>query len=125
MPTIGSITKTIRIRPQDLEVMKGLMEDGSSWSEAVHKLCEGVPIEQKNVPQIQRMNTYGAPYGLSGEELAEKLLDGMDSGKIIYENGEFRAEEEFELSKFKDACQSKGVPIQKMIDKCTQMIWGM
>ena len=47
MPTVGSITKTIRINPRDLEVFEKLMEDGTSWSGAIHKLCEGVPKTEK------------------------------------------------------------------------------
>ena len=45
MPTIGSVTKTVRIAPRDLEVINGLMADGTSWSGAIHKLCEGVPAK--------------------------------------------------------------------------------
>ena len=128
MPTIGSITKTIRINPRDLEVIEGLMEDGTTWSGAIHKLCSGVQNEAKGVPTknecVQRLNLYGAAYGLSGEELADRLMDAMDSGAIFYENGEFRAnmEEEYDLSRLKEACHDKGVPIQKAIDNVTQMV---
>lgn len=50
MPTIGSITKTIRIAPRDLEVIEGLMKDGTSWSGAIHKLCAGENSSKAGTP---------------------------------------------------------------------------
>lgn len=42
MPSIGSITKTIRINSTDLAVLDEIMNDsGASWSGAVHILAEG------------------------------------------------------------------------------------
>lgn len=128
MPTLGSITKTIRINPRDLEVIEGLMEDGTTWSGAIHKLCEGVPsIKPKEVPSyVGEMDSIGKAYGLSGEEMVEKVIEAMEEGSIIYEGGQFRAysEEEYDLSRFKEACMDKGVPIQKMLDKAAQMVWS-
>lgn len=123
MPTVGSITKTIRINPRDLEIIEELMKDGTTWSGAIHKLCVGVPHTKSE--SSHRMTQNGAAYGLSGEELALKLLDSMDAGEIVYEDGRFRADSEYDFGKFISACQDKGVPVQKMIDKCAQMIWGM
>lgn len=121
MPTIGSITKTVRINPRDLEVIESLMRDGSTWSGAIHKLCVGVP--QINEPEyVHRLKQNGAAYGLSGGELAEKLMDSMDSGKIVYENGEFTCEMEEDISRLRDACHDKGIPVQKAIDTMTQMV---
>lgn len=130
MPTIGSITKTIRINPRDLEVIEGLMEDGTTWSGAIHKLCEGVPSikpEEVEIPKyVSEMGTIGRAYGLSGEEIIKKLIEAMEEGLITYENGTFRAysEEEYDMSRFKEACMDKGVPIQKMLDKAAQMVWS-
>lgn len=65
MPTIGSITKTIRINPKDLEIIEGLMEDGTTWSGAIHKLCVGVPVVQSvsqiGVPQNASEPSEGVP----------------------------------------------------------------
>lgn len=128
MPTIGSITKTIRINPRDLEIIEGLMKDGTTWSGAIHKLCMGVPASRSSSEDsevMHRMKQNGAAYGLSGDELGNRLMDAMDSGAITYEDGEFRAvsEEEYDLSGLKEACHDKGVPIQKMIDKLVQMVY--
>lgn len=126
MPTAGSITKTIRINPRDLEIIESLMKDGTTWSGAIHKLCEGVPQTRGERPEyMHRFAQDGAAYGLTGEELALKLLDSMDAGEIVYENGSFRAESEYNFEKFVAACKERGVPVQKMIDKATQMVWGM
>ena len=125
MPTIGSITKTIRINPRDLEIIEGLMKDGTTWSGAIHKLCMGVPVPD-TTPQgewIHRMKQNGAAYGMSEEELGIKLMDAMDSGEIVYESGEFRAASGYSLEKLEEACHDKGVPVQKMIDKCAQMVY--
>lgn len=122
MPTIGSVTKTIRINPRDLEVIEELMRDGTSWSGAIHKLCGGVPNTESAVSH--RLTQYGAAYGLSGEGLATALMDAMDTGEIVYEDGRFRADSEYNFGKFVEACEQKGLDVQKMVDKCAQMIWG-
>ena len=120
MPTVGSVTKTIRINPRDLEVIEGLMEDGTTWSGAIHKLCTGVPPTESET--IHRMKQNGAAYGLSGEELAEKLMDAMDTGEIVYEDGRFRAESKYKMGELLSACHDRGVPVQKVIDTMTQMV---
>lgn len=66
MPTVGSITKTIRINPKDLEIIERLMEDGTSWSGAIHKLCEGYRGDR--IEEICRTK------GLDREKVVEKIL---------------------------------------------------
>lgn len=82
-------------------------------------------VIQNGTEYYHRLTQNGAAYGLSGEELVEKLMDAMDAGEIVYEDGAFRAESRYNFDKFVTACEDKGVPVQKMIDKCAQMIWGM
>ena len=88
MPTVGSITKTVRINPTDLVIIEGLMKDGTSWSGAIHKLCEnysGVP----SVPAENPDKTTGTPskseYDLPGE--AMKDIEGMANfcGMSLYD----------------------------------------
>lgn len=148
MPTHGSITKTIRINPRDLEIIEELMKDGTTWSGAIHKLCEGVPQKEakksEGVPKDkgnviqstekgsidgvhryrERMRSDAAPFGMTEEEFANKLLDGVDSGAISYEDGAFVARD-YDLSRLEEACRIKGVPVEKMIEKVVQMVWGM
>ena len=147
MPTLGSITKTIRINPKDLEVIEGLMEDGTSWSGAIHKLCEGVPIastpkesvNSEGVPkeeyeklkeEVEKYNTgvyrelesYCDFFGVSKEEFIGEVIKSMQSGEIMYEDGRIKTYGDVDLSRFKEVCHDKGVPIEKAIEKCTQMI---
>lgn len=145
MPTIGSITKTIRINPKDLEVIERIMEDGTTWSGAIHKLCEGVPIESKpisegvpkeeyervlkeleaknNVPQSYgELESYCSFFGVEIEEFVKQLVEKITSGQIGYEDGEIVTYGDVDLSRFKEVCHDKGVPIEKAIEKCIQMI---
>lgn len=136
MPSTRTISKGIRIKNEAAEFFKG--KPLNRYIECLHESIESGEIEiiddrivcthskKETVPEyVSRMNVAGAAYGLSGGELAEKLMDSMDSGAIILENGEFRAENEYDFEKFISACKDKNVPVQKMIDKCAQMIWGM
>ena len=132
-PTNERKEKTVKLRISE-ELYEEVVKRGDNVSETIRKMIrESVPQKKEaknNVPQnktseFHRLSQNGAAYGLSGGELAEKLMDAMDTGAIIYEDGEFRAESEYNFEKFERACKDKGVPVQKMIDKCTQMIWGM
>lgn len=136
MPSTRTISKGIRIKNEAAEYFKG--KPLNRYIECLHESIESGEIEiiddrivcthskRETVPEyVSRMNVAGAAFGLSGEELADKLMNAMDSGAIILENGEFRAENEYNFEKFISACEDKNVPVQKMIDKCAQMIWGM
>lgn len=135
MPSAGSITKTIRINAEDKAIIEELMaKEALTWSGAVHRL-----ISEGSVPKREKGNTKGVPdgfkeafkelsdsvkcYNLTGEAFLEKIITAMDKGKIVYEGGEFTVYDEIDLSRFKAACDEKGVEYQKMIDKCTQMVW--
>jgi len=139
MPTTGSITKTIRINPKDLEVIEELMADGTTWSGAIHKLCEGVPQEVNKKPEgvplgnysmtpavLEEFESAGKAYGMTGNELGRRIMLAMNLGLIFYEDNQFKAYagEEYDLSKLKEACKEKGVPVQKAIDKAAQLVWN-
>ena len=127
-PTTEKKEKTVKLRISE-ELYGEVVKRGENVSETIRELIrKGITQGENNVPQNKsphRLSQNGAAYGLSGEELADKLMDAMDEGAIVYEDGRFRAETEYEFGKFISACEDKGVPVQKMIDKCTQMIWGM
>ena len=136
MASSKTISKGIRIKKETAEYFKGkpLNRYIESLQEAVERgeieISDGeiMCTHQKGeeTPEYKtRMNIAGAAYGLSGAELAEKLMNAMDEGDIVYENGRFRADTGYDFEKFVSACEDKGVPVQKMIDKCAQMVWGM
>ncbi len=84
---------------------------------------------QNNViqnPQMKEIEGMCTAFKIPTEEFLKKLSDAMIDGVIGYENGKFKSyiEEEYDLSRFKDACEYKGVSVQKMIDKATQMVWS-
>ena len=71
MPTLGSITKTIRINPKDLEIIEELMKDGTSWSGAIHKLCEGVP-------KAETEKSEGVPKDCVSRQEYERVLKELE-----------------------------------------------
>ena len=128
MPTIGSVTKTIRIAPRDLEVINGLMADGTIWSGAIHKLCEGVPtkISEKSglTPNedLEEIDSMAKFFGMDGGELLKGVCDGLMDGNLTVENGKVVGVPEVNLDNFKEACHEKGIDLQKALDKATQSI---
>ena len=143
MPTIGSVTKTIRINPKDLEVIEELMKDGTTWSGAIHKLCEGnVPHAEsletaKGVPEKPSVSSEGVPLskeivkqieemcmflGVDTNTFLKEICKGLESGQLGYENG-LKTYGSLDTSRFEDACHDKGADPEKMLEKATQMVW--
>ena len=123
MPTIGSVTKTVRIAPRDLEVINGLMADGTSWSGAIHKLCEGVPTKNseksgltpnKDLEEIDSMAKF---FGMTGGDLLKGVCDGLMDGHLTVENGKVVGVPEVNLEKLEEACHERGIGMQEAIDK--------
>lgn len=123
MPTIGSVTKTVRIAPRDLEVINALMADGTSWSGAIHKLCEGVPTKiseksgltpNKDLEEIDSMAKF---FGMDGGELLKGVCDGLMDGNLTVENGKVVGVPEINLEKLEEACHERGIGMQEAIDK--------
>ena len=123
MPTIGSVTKTVRIAPRDLEVINALMADGTSWSGAIHKLCEGVPTKiseksgltpNKDLEEIDSMAKF---FGMDGGELLKGVCDGLMDGNLTVENGKVVGVPEIDLDNLKEACHERGIGMQEAIDK--------
>lgn len=137
MPTIGSVTKTIRINPKDLEVIEKLMEDGTTWSGAVHKLCEGVPTKiETNTQKAEKNSTYSRAYpseldeflsyaplfGMNEEEYLTKIKEAIDKGVLMEENGKFVGVCQYDLSILEEKCKKSGMSVQSVIDKMGRMI---
>lgn len=139
MPTIGSVTKTIRINPKDLEIIEKLMEDGTTWSGAVHKLCEGIPVKTEvTSPKAEKSSTssrvypseldeflsYAPLFGMSEEEYIKKIKEAIDKGVLMEENGKFVGVSQYNLSVLEEKCRRSGMNVQAVIDKMTKMIGG-
>lgn len=147
MSTLKTVTRTVRIKREVAEyfkekplnryiesmyehILSGEIEEEDSGISVHTKMIQNG--EKGSTSSVHTDNEYekrlkmnAAPFGISPKELCLKLLDGMDSGKIIYENGEFRAEEKYDLSKLEEECRCRGVPIEKVISSMIQMIERM
>lgn len=128
MPTIGSITKTVRIAPRDLEVINGLMEDGTSWSGAIHKLCKGVPTKISETPgltpnkDLEEIESMAKFFGMDGVEFINKVCDGLTDGSLTVEGGKVIGVPEIDLTELEDACHERGISVQEAIDKTVKTL---
>ena len=128
MPTIGSITKTIRINAEDLRVFEEIMADGTSWSGAVHQLCSGthsaptgiVPegVSADDWEEIMSMVSF-----MGGKRTYFHLIrEAMTEGRIVYENGKLTLFGDLETEEFKEMCREKGLDPQTVLNKATQSV---
>ena len=127
-PTADKKGSTIILRIND-ETRKYLEENakGETLSSYVRRMIlkekdgKDNVIQNEELPDyVKRIDMYAAPFGITGEELATRLLDGMDSGDIMYENGEFTGKNE--CAQLVEVCREKGVPLEKIMDRCIQMV---
>lgn len=79
-------------------------------------------ISEKVMRDIEQMCGL---YGTSVDDFMEKICKAMNDGIVAYEDGDIVVynPEEIDLSRFKEACNAKGVDYQKMIDRATQNVW--
>lgn len=78
---------------------------------------------KNNVPQSYgELESYCSFFGVEIEEFVKQLVEKITSGQIGYEDGEIVTYGDVDLSRFKEVCHDKGVPIEKAIEKCIQMI---
>lgn len=142
MPTVGSITKTMRISPEDLGVIEGIMRDERvSWSGALHYLvekagtpkkencAEGTPQNFKNRdsataklnqnPLLNLSMALGMEYGRFCKEI-EGLID---NGGIMKEGSRLVAKENgVDLTDFFEVCHETGIDPQKAVNTMTNSL---
>lgn len=135
MPTNGSITKTVRINPSDLAVLEEIMQDGISWSGAVHKVIgeyqspkkgeKSVGTPLPDVPEsVHRDNAAMAKFSLmTYSELIIALNEGLNDGSLAIENGKIVGRGGLDLSEFYDVCHEKNIEPEEAIKKCVMMLW--
>ena len=142
MPTIGSVTKTIRFNPSDLGIIEDIMKkEDTTFNNAVHLLIEngGTPKNQpkidrgtpENKEKTEKRGTPKGNYELIGEMAnlmrvpTEKLLDDikglLEEGTLYYSNGKLvnpRYEE------FERLCELKKQDADKMINNVVRQMGG-
>ena len=147
MPSIDSEVKTARMSAETWRIVSEEMERDnvtfSGWVKA--KASEGVPrykgehtLEQEVVPQNGESETDSKVYpktkademieedarafGLEVEEFKLKLIEAVDNGKLMYENGGFTGVGEVNTSRFMERCAELGMNPQDTINKITQRL---
>lgn len=124
MPTIGSITKTIRINPADLAVIERIMADGTSWSGAIHRLCseKGTPVENPyklDTDILKDLDTMARFGGGSVGEIVRMLDEGLNNGSLILGANRIEGKPPINLDRFLERCREVGADPQKVLDKAT------
>lgn len=146
MPSIDSEVKTARMSAETWQIVSEEMERGgltfSGWVKA--KATEGVPqtkgvytemLEEALQSGKNETDTRVYPskadsmieedaraFGLETEDFKLKLIEAVDSGKLMYENGEFLGVGAVDTSRFIERCTELGMNPQDTIEKITQRL---
>lgn len=144
MPSIGAITKTIRVNREDRAYLERIMtENNLSWSGAIHYLI-GLKNENKGVPLREKTYTGGVPQenmpdlmdiavekdlakmcelcGISTHDFFRDVDELFNDGKLEIENGKVKSRGEYNLRYFLETCHKANVRPQEMIDKFTRSL---
>lgn len=132
MPSLGSITKTVRINQADLGVIEEIMSrERVSWSGAVHYLCANVGYTPKKNNQegvlgeewadtLRMLELWGIPLS----DFLQMLHEALENGEISLDGGRIVTKDSLDLERLYDACHEKGIDPQDAIDKTVKMIGG-
>jgi len=141
MPTLGSITKTVRINADDLRIFEDIMQRNNlSWSGAVHYLVDNMGIPQKQdkmtscVPQKSKKEVVvGVPDNpllILSEELhmpyetfCSEIIRLTDSGELMEERGTMVVHENgLDIEEYLTVCKDIGKDAQKCLDGFTDSL---
>ena len=128
MPSVGSITKTIRLSPIDREYIESLMsERGLTWSGAVHYVISGgTRSEEEIVQSLMDRAVYRdikkkcKANGISTHDFYRGILELWEKGKIEIVDGKVRSNGEWRTKEFETACYKIGKLPQEVIDAVTR-----
>lgn len=117
MPSIGSITKTVRFYAEDLEQIEGLVAEGMTFSGAVHRLISensgksvGTPSKIEEI--IAGFDEMASCSGISLDDLVSGLFALLEDGSITIENGVLSAGGPW-ASEFESVCHDLCIPVEK------------
>ena len=119
MPTIGSITKTIRFSPADLEKIESLMKkEDTTFNNAVHLLMNqaGVPLKNKDYESIEEMAVL---MRVTPEKILSDIRELIEEGDLYYSDGKLINPRYEELE---DLCARKRLDIDNIIAKVIREI---
>lgn len=93
MPTIGSMTKTIRFNPSDLGKIESVMDkENTTFNNAVHILIEGsggTPKEKKapSKSEYELIDEMASLMRVETNDLLRIIRDMLEEGTLYYSNG--------------------------------------
>lgn len=92
MPTIGSVTKTIRFNPSDLGQIEAVMrKENTTFNNAVHLLIEqngGTPKEEKaEKNDLDSISEMAQLMRVDVDYLLKLIKDLLENGDLVYSNG--------------------------------------
>lgn len=119
MPSPDSKLKTARMSAATWAAVERQMKlKGITFSQWVKEKSEETQSENE-----EAMDITARCYGMTLDEMIGHLNEGLDDGSIVWENGKFTCwDTDVDLVKFKEACDKKGVPYQKIIDRSTRSV---
>lgn len=117
MPSIGSITKTVRFYAEDLEQIEGLVAEGMTFSGAVHKLISensgkstGVPTKITDI--VEEFDEMASCSGISLDDLVNGIFTLLEDGTLMIENGSIVVSSGW-ASEFESVCHDLCIPVEK------------
>lgn len=148
MPSVGAITKTIRLNAEDREYIESLMgEESLTWSGAIHKV-----ISERGTPQgkdytvggskKQGGNGEGTPHrqdlmdraverdigsmcrasNISTHDFYRGVCELFNEGQIGIEEGKVKSYGEYDLRDFEMVCYKLRERPDKMLEKLTRSL---
>ena len=114
MPTIGSMTKTIRFNPEDLGKIESLMrKEDTSFNNAVHLLINDTGTPQRN-EDFESIGEMASLMRVTTEKLLSDIREMIENGELYYMNGKLRNPYFAELE---DICERKKIDIESLLAK--------
>lgn len=144
MPTIGSVTKTIRFNPADLGIIEDIMrKEDTTFNNAVHLLISdgvhpkksenmssGTPENDKKTSDagtplpktdLQEIESMASLMFVSTEKLISDIRDMLEEGTLYYSNGKLTNPR---YDEFERLCEAKKKDPDKMIDSLVRQLGG-
>lgn len=141
MPSVGAITKTIRLNPEDREKVESLMMgENLSWSGAIHKLISGgstvggTPQRKDCKPnQEHRQDLMDRAVerdigemcklsGISTHDFYRGVCEYFTEGQIVIHEGKVKCLGEYDLRDFESVCYRLHTKPKEMLEKLTRSL---
>lgn len=122
MPTIGSITKTVRINAESRRYLERIMEEnGLTWSGAVNYVCGVVENRQDLMDKAVEREIKGKceENGISTHDFFRGINELWKKKKLEIDGYKVVSLGDYELHAFEEACYILNCHPQNVIDRMT------